>query len=441
MDASTYSPAASLDRSSSTSSLADLPFSTDLPVFQRKDLTVGRLLGRGRFSQVHAIDDHVEGLPEDRTYVMKHLQRKLFENRSHRRFAKDLTNALADLVLEAMYLSKFANMNHPHIVKLRGLTMGGTSVLKREGATHQDYFLILDRMEETLDQRIRTWKKQHPANNTTSLLVTKTEYALQIASALQFLHSQRILYRDCKPENIGFTSGDNTLQLFDFGLARELAQGPEEAPNRMYTLSASGTRRYMAPEIFLQRKYGYKADCYSFAMVFYELLAMTKPFADFTTASHEELVCRLGGRPRLSEIEWPCDDDDDEDNSDDTDDVDASEEIDNYCPKEHDPLPQDVVDILQQAWSQSTYERLSMADISERLHSALERHERFIERQQHLKRISNATDYTEDSIATTTSAILPSVLQQHLQAGNVLKKKQSTSELTVSTDPIGSDSE
>jgi serine/threonine protein kinase len=122
-------------------------------------------------------------------YVMKHLQQKLFQNRTHRRSARDLTSALADLVLEAMYLSR---LEHPHIVTLRAMTLGGTAVLKRTGATEQDYFLILDRMEGTLDQRIRAWKSRcRPEPE----LMAKSQYAFQIADALRYLHERRIIYR------------------------------------------------------------------------------------------------------------------------------------------------------------------------------------------------------------------------------------------------------
>ena len=164
----------------------------DLPLFSRKDIQIGALVGRGRFAQVHAIE-HVQGLPEDQKYVMKHLQRDLFQNRAHRRFAKGMTHDLADLVLEAMYLSK---LNHPNIVSLRGMTLGGTAVLKRRGATEEDYFLILDRMEVTLDQRIRAWKgnRRHPEPE----LMAKAQYALQIADALRYVHERHIIYRDMK---------------------------------------------------------------------------------------------------------------------------------------------------------------------------------------------------------------------------------------------------
>jgi len=44
-------------------------------------------------------------------------------------------------------------------------------------------------------------------------------YAAQIALALGYLHSSRIIYRDLKPENI-LLNTDGYIMLADFGLAR-----------------------------------------------------------------------------------------------------------------------------------------------------------------------------------------------------------------------------
>jgi serine/threonine protein kinase len=248
--------------------LNDLPYNEDIPLFQRRDLEIGALLGRGRFSQVHAIrgiwssSNSGGGTPSATAvtqqkclYVMKHIQNKFFASRENRRGAKELTNAIADLVTEAMYLCK---LKHPHIVQLRGLTLGGTSVLTRKGAVGSDYFILLDRMEETLDQRIHwTWRKDYgnaaEVNHTyprqpLSLVLDKTRYAWQMADALSYLHDHQIIYRDLKPENVGFlldtaaveTQNKYKLQLFDFGLAREL-EDPVTNESRLYTLSASGT--------------------------------------------------------------------------------------------------------------------------------------------------------------------------------------------------------
>lgn len=410
-----------------TTKLAELPVSPDIALLKRREIDLGEVLGRGRYSEVNAIElvDGAGGLPSNGRYVMKHIQNKLFSNRGHRRAARDLANAIADLVTEAMYLAK---LRHPHIVQLRGLTKGGTSLLKRSKATGEDYFLILDRMEETLDQRIDLhWRRQTP---TRSLLLKKTRYAWQMASVLNYLHNHQILYRDFKPENIGFVLQDATLplddfdrdrlQLFDFGLARELDEPPpppqQEQPEKLYTLSASGTRRYMAPEIFNGRgKYNYKADVYSWAIVLYECLAHVKPFADFTTQSHEELVCRLGGRPKLTVISWPS--------------------------EECDWIPQ-LEALMTDAWHQTLSERPTMHQVMQRLQDILEQQGVLISEETS----DGASSILNDTTSSDASWARQVQQQQHFfandpQAVIFLQKKTSTSELTVATDPTASDSE
>ena len=65
-----------------------------------------------------------------------------------------------------------------------------------------------------------------------------------------FTFPNSIIYRDIKPNNIGFdVRGD--LKLFDFGLSREL-RDIDKTEGGMYKLTGcTGSRRYMAPEVAL----------------------------------------------------------------------------------------------------------------------------------------------------------------------------------------------
>lgn len=58
----------------------------------------------------------------------------------------------SDLALEAELLT---HLQHPHIIKIRGITYSGPAgfALGAKG-----YFLIIDRLFETLDARIRKWR-------------------------------------------------------------------------------------------------------------------------------------------------------------------------------------------------------------------------------------------------------------------------------------------
>ncbi|XP_010450650.1 PREDICTED: serine/threonine-protein kinase HT1-like isoform X2 [Camelina sativa] len=66
-------------------------------------------------------------------------------------------------------------------------------------------------------------------------------FALDIARAMECLHSHGVIHRDLKPENLILTADYKTVKLADFGLARE------ESLTEMMT-AETGTYRWMAPE-------------------------------------------------------------------------------------------------------------------------------------------------------------------------------------------------
>jgi len=68
-------------------------------------------------------------------------------------------------------------------------------------------------------------------------------YTAEIILALEYLHSEGIVYRDLKPENILIDS-DGHVKLTDFGLSKD---GIDETGGK--TESFCGTTEYLAPEI------------------------------------------------------------------------------------------------------------------------------------------------------------------------------------------------
>ena len=287
-------------------------------LFARSEIHTGPLLGKGGFSLVYAIESFqldpaisARCTPEQRKWrqqcvknyepgslCLKHLNASLV-NKS----PKDFSCALGDLATEAAYLSR---LDHPYILSLRGLPLDGLSALRN--GQHDSYFIITERLANTLDQWIQQGKKKTATCTTVepSRLLEELEYALQLAEAVQYLHGHSITFRDLKPQNIGFAVADRRIQLFDFGLCRELPNVEDnKSDDAVFQMSGVGTRRYMAPEIINgDGRYNLKADVYSWAIVTWEMMSGHKPYAHYSAADHCVMVCQGGERPKLYS-HWP----------------------------------------------------------------------------------------------------------------------------------------
>ena len=153
------------------------------------------------------------------------------------------------------------------------------------------------------------WRRQFPGGVVPQPIAL--EVARQIASALDYAHSERIVHRDVKPSNVmietvaaeprpldhghgaaryqGAPQRGGGLQtaasaapslrvrILDFGLAAEIRSSMSRVS--METGDTSGTRPYMAPEQWLGRKQDGSTDQYALACVVYELLSGAPPFS------------------------------------------------------------------------------------------------------------------------------------------------------------------
>ncbi|MHC4607747.1 MAG: serine/threonine protein kinase, partial [Planctomycetota bacterium] len=104
-------------------------------------------------------------------------------------------------------------------------------------------------------------------------LYKKEFYILrQVAEALSYLHSEGIIHKDVKPENI-LVGDDSGARLIDFSLC-------ETKTDRLLRLTKriEGTPMYMAPEQIRGSKCDKRTDIYAFGIVMYYLLTKHPPF-------------------------------------------------------------------------------------------------------------------------------------------------------------------
>jgi serine/threonine protein kinase len=177
--------------------------------------------------------------PIDRSkkYVVKRL---CMENMDKITFLK----GTVDLAMETRFL---AALNHINVIKMYGASS--------DGPFSEGYFIVLERMDETLTKRIKKWMDINRqckgitgvfAGSRRKLKELETERmlsAFEIAKGTTHLHDKKIIFRDLKPDNIGYNS-NGVLKLFDFGLARELKDS-ERLENDTYKMTGfTGALRY-----------------------------------------------------------------------------------------------------------------------------------------------------------------------------------------------------
>lgn len=146
-----------------------------------------------------------------------------------------------------------AHLLHPHIVRVLEFGVEGTTP-----------FLVMDYAPNgTL--------RQHHAKGSQVPLVMVVSYVKQLASALDYAHSQHVIHRDIKPENM-LIGSNHTILLGDFGIA-QVAQSSRYQNVR----DMAGTISYMAPEQIKTHPLPV-SDQYSLAVVVYEWLCGKRPF-------------------------------------------------------------------------------------------------------------------------------------------------------------------
>jgi hypothetical protein len=102
-------------------------------------------------------------------------------------------------------------------------------------------------------------------------LTTKIEGVAQICEAVAHAHRHGVLHRDIKPSNL-FLTDEGRGKVLDFGIAR--------LPSSRLTVAGQilETANYMAPELILAGSADGRANLFSVAVVFFELLTWSHPF-------------------------------------------------------------------------------------------------------------------------------------------------------------------
>jgi len=178
-----------------------------------------------------------------------------------------------------------AALNHPHIVTIY-------STEDADGIRFMTMELVEGR---TLDELVPREELPVPRF---------LELALPLADALTAAHQKQITHRDLKPGNV-MVASDGRVKVLDFGLARVdtgIAEQAMDATPAVLTGEGTivGTMPYMSPEQVEGRAIDARSDLFSLGVMFYEMLAGSRPFKGPSSAALMTAILRDAPKPLQS---------------------------------------------------------------------------------------------------------------------------------------------
>ncbi|KAL5006161.1 hypothetical protein ScPMuIL_017319 [Solemya velum] len=150
-------------------------------------------------------------------------------------------------------------LNHPNIISFRGIcTQAPCYCIIMEYCPYGQLYEILRDGKEIPPSLILDWAKQ-------------------ISSGMNYLHSHKIIHRDLKSPNVLVAKND-IVRISDFGTSRTWNE-------KSTKMSFAGTVAWMAPEVIRNEPCSEKVDIWSFGVVLWEILTGVIPYQDVDSSA------------------------------------------------------------------------------------------------------------------------------------------------------------
>ncbi|XP_066443665.1 aurora kinase A [Eleutherodactylus coqui] len=210
------------------------------------DFEIGRPLGKGKFGNVY--------LAREKQSKFILALKVLFKSQLEKAGVEHQLRREVEIQ---------SHLRHPNILRLYGYFHDATRVyLILDYAPRGELYRELQRCRQFDDQRSAT-------------------YITELADALLYCHSKKVIHRDIKPENL-LLGSSGELKIADFGWS-------VHAPSSRRT-TLCGTLDYLPPEMIEGRMHDEKVDLWSLGVLCYEFLVGKPPFEAET---HQETYRRI----------------------------------------------------------------------------------------------------------------------------------------------------
>ncbi|XP_037068191.1 aurora kinase C-like [Pollicipes pollicipes] len=215
------------------------------------DFDIGRPLGKGKFGNVYLAREKASHFIVALKVLFKsQLQKSHVEHQLRR-----------EIEIQS-------HLRHPNILKMFGYFYDDTRI----------YLILEFAPKGELYKELQSQKNKRFDEPRSAI------YISQMADALKYCHSKKVIHRDIKPENLllGF-KGD--IKIADFGWS---VHAPSSRRGTM-----CGTLDYLPPEMIEGREHDEKVDIWSLGILCYEFLVGRPPFEAETNPETYRRITRV----------------------------------------------------------------------------------------------------------------------------------------------------